>query len=147
VNFLETLRTGWASIISHRLRSGLTMLGILIGIAAVILTVGLGLGSQQQVGAQISALGSNLLIVSPGQHHLHYRHSRRVRLGIDLDDGGRDRLGVQGRRTRRRCGRSGEDDFALTHQWVDQLDDLGGRNQPVLAVGAGQDALQRTFHH
>ncbi len=42
------------------------MLGILIGISAVILTVGLGLGTQQQVGAQISALGSNLLIVSPG---------------------------------------------------------------------------------
>jgi len=42
------------------------MLGILIGISAVILTVGLGLGTQQQVGAQISARGSNLLIVSPG---------------------------------------------------------------------------------
>ena len=66
VKFLETFRTGWDSIRSHRLRSGLTMLGILIGIAAVILTVGLGLGSQQQVGAQISSLGSNLLIVSPG---------------------------------------------------------------------------------
>ncbi len=66
MNILETLRTGWFSIVSHRLRSGLTMLGILIGIAAVILTVGLGLGSQRQVGAQISALGSNLLIVSPG---------------------------------------------------------------------------------
>jgi len=66
VNFLETLRTSWNSIRCHRLRSGLTMLGILIGISAVILTVGLGLGTQQQVGAQISALGSNLLIVSPG---------------------------------------------------------------------------------
>jgi putative ABC transport system permease protein len=44
----------------------LTMLGILIGIAAVVLSVGLGLGSQQEVGAQISSLGSNLLIVSPG---------------------------------------------------------------------------------
>jgi putative ABC transport system permease protein len=42
------------------------MLGILIGIAAVILTVGLGEGAQQQVGSEISALGSNLLIVSPG---------------------------------------------------------------------------------
>src|SRR3978361_289223 len=66
MNWLETLRTGLEAIRSHRLRSGLTMLGILIGIAAVILTVGLGLGSQQQVGAQISSLGSNLLIVSPG---------------------------------------------------------------------------------
>jgi putative ABC transport system permease protein len=66
VNWLETVRTGWDAIRSHRLRSGLTMLGILIGIAAVVLTVGLGLGSQQEVGARISSLGSNLLIVSPG---------------------------------------------------------------------------------
>ena len=51
---------------SHRLRSSLTMLGILIGIAAVILTVGLGEGAQQQVKSQINALGTNLLIVSPG---------------------------------------------------------------------------------
>jgi putative ABC transport system permease protein len=42
------------------------MLGILIGIAAVILTVGLGEGAQAKVSGQINALGSNLLIVSPG---------------------------------------------------------------------------------
>jgi putative ABC transport system permease protein len=42
------------------------MLGILIGIAAVILTVGLGEGAQQEVREQINSLGSNLLIVSPG---------------------------------------------------------------------------------
>lgn len=66
MNWLDTFRTGLESIRSHRLRSALTCLGILIGIAAVILTVGLGLGSQQQVGASISSLGSNLLIVSPG---------------------------------------------------------------------------------
>ena len=35
MNWLETFRTGWDAIRSHRLRSGLTMLGILIGIAAV----------------------------------------------------------------------------------------------------------------
>ena len=62
----ETIRTGWDAIRGHRLRSGLTMLGVLIGIAAVVLTVGLGLGSQQEVGARISSLGSNLLIVTPG---------------------------------------------------------------------------------
>ncbi len=45
----ETLRTGLEAIRTHRLRSALTMLGILIGIAAVILTVGLGQGAQQQV--------------------------------------------------------------------------------------------------
>jgi putative ABC transport system permease protein len=54
------------AIRTHRLRSGLTMLGILIGIAAVILTVGLGEGAQAQVRDQINSLGTNLLIVSPG---------------------------------------------------------------------------------
>jgi putative ABC transport system permease protein len=62
----ETLRTGWAAVRGHTLRSMLTVLGILIGIAAVILTVGLGLGTQKDVSQQISALGSNLLIVTPG---------------------------------------------------------------------------------
>jgi putative ABC transport system permease protein len=66
MNWFETLRTGLEAVRSHRLRSILTMLGILIGIAAVILTVGLGQGAQVQVRDQIAALGSNLLIVSPG---------------------------------------------------------------------------------
>jgi hypothetical protein len=66
MNWLETIRTGLEAVRSHRLRSGLTVLGILIGIAAVILTVGLGLGAQQQITQQINSLGSNLLIVAPG---------------------------------------------------------------------------------
>ena len=66
MNWTETLHTSWSAIRAHTLRSVLTVLGILIGIAAVILTVGLGLGTQKDVSAQISALGSNLLIVSPG---------------------------------------------------------------------------------
>ncbi len=61
-----TLRTALEAIRAHRLRSLLTILGILIGIAAVILTVGLGQGAQVQVRDQIGKLGSNLLIVSPG---------------------------------------------------------------------------------
>ena len=61
-----TLLTGWSSIRAHSMRSLLTTLGILIGIAAVILTVGLGLGTQKDVSAQSSSLGSNLLIVTPG---------------------------------------------------------------------------------
>ena len=66
VSFGETLRTALQGIQTHRLRSGLTMLGILIGIAAVILTVGLGQGAQKQVRDSIDKLGSHLLIVSPG---------------------------------------------------------------------------------
>ena len=66
MTLLETIRTALEAVRSHRLRSLLTMLGILIGIAAVILTVGLGQGAQAQVQAQIGKLGSNLLIVAPG---------------------------------------------------------------------------------
>ncbi len=62
----ETLRTAYDAIGHRRLRSILTVLGITIGIAAVMLTVGLGQGAQQQVASQINALGTNLLVVSPG---------------------------------------------------------------------------------
>lgn len=66
MSWWETLRTGLDTLRSHRLRSGLTMLGILIGIAAVILTVGLGEGAQAQISSRINALGTNLLVVTPG---------------------------------------------------------------------------------
>ena len=66
MNWGETIRTALEAIRSRRMRSSLTMLGILIGIAAVMLTVGLGQGAQTQVRNQINQLGSNLLIVSPG---------------------------------------------------------------------------------
>jgi len=66
MNWAETFATSWQAIRAHALRSLLTVLGILVGIAAVVVTVGLGLGTQKDVSEQISALGSNLLIVSPG---------------------------------------------------------------------------------
>ncbi len=66
MTWLETLRTAYDALRTRRLRSALTMLGILIGIAAVMLTVGLGQGAQKQVTDQINKLGSNLLIVTPG---------------------------------------------------------------------------------
>ena len=66
MGWLETLRTAAAAVRAHRLRSLLTMLGIVIGISSVVLTVGLGQGAQSEVRKQIDSLGSNLLIVSPG---------------------------------------------------------------------------------
>jgi putative ABC transport system permease protein len=62
----DTVASAFQAIISHRSRSLLTVLGILIGIAAVIVTVGLGEGSEASVTSAISSLGSNLLTVSPG---------------------------------------------------------------------------------
>jgi putative ABC transport system permease protein len=66
VRLRDTLRSGLEALLGHGLRSLLTILGILIGIAAVILTVGLGEGAQSSVNSAISALGSNLLVITPG---------------------------------------------------------------------------------
>ena len=66
MSWLETLRTGFNGVRSHRLRSSLTVLGILIGIAGVIIAVGLGEGASGQVTSEINALGSNVLTITPG---------------------------------------------------------------------------------
>ena len=66
MNWPETFRTGAEAVKAHRMRSILTMLGIIIGVSSVILTVGLGQGAQDEVSSQIDSLGSNLLVVSPG---------------------------------------------------------------------------------
>lgn len=62
----EALRIGVAAMRSHKLRTFLTMLGIIIGIAAVVSVVALGEGSRQQVLENISALGTNRIDVLPG---------------------------------------------------------------------------------
>ncbi len=66
MTFLETVRTAFTAVMSRKMRSALTMLGILIGIASVMLTVGLGQGAQEQITSQINKLGSNLIIVNSG---------------------------------------------------------------------------------
>ncbi len=62
----DTFWTAMDAVRSHRLRSALTMLGILIGITAVVLTVGIGQGASATVRDQINELGTNVLVVSPG---------------------------------------------------------------------------------
>jgi ABC-type antimicrobial peptide transport system permease subunit len=66
MNWRDTLSTATDAVRTHRLRSALTMLGILIGITAVILTVGIGRGARADVQDQIDELGTNVLVVSPG---------------------------------------------------------------------------------
>lgn len=65
--FREAFVMALKALQSHRLRSFLTMLGIIIGIASVMLVVALGTGSQQQILANISSLGTNTLEVFPGK--------------------------------------------------------------------------------
>lgn len=67
MNLLELIRISISALKANKLRSMLTMLGIIIGVAAVIAMVGIGNGATANITSQIKGLGSNLLIVSPGQ--------------------------------------------------------------------------------
>lgn len=67
MNLLESIRISLRALRANKLRSMLTMLGIIIGVAAVIAMVGIGNGATASITSQIKGLGSNLLIVSPGQ--------------------------------------------------------------------------------
>src|SRR3954452_11522993 len=62
----ETVRFALRGVTANKLRSGLTVLGILIGVAAVILLVAVGNGSAQQIQASIERLGTNTLTVTGG---------------------------------------------------------------------------------
>ena len=64
--YKEGFLMAWSSLIANKMRSLLTMLGIIIGVAAVIALVSIGYGVRQQITESISSLGSNLLMVYPG---------------------------------------------------------------------------------
>jgi putative ABC transport system permease protein len=66
MNLRSTLKTAFDALLRNRARSLLTMLGVVIGVGAVIVTVAIGSGARVSVQQQISSLGSNLIIVLPG---------------------------------------------------------------------------------
>ena len=66
MSFLDAILSSLSAIRAHALRSVLTMLGIVIGVAAVIAMVAVGNGARERVNAQIQSLGANLIIVIPG---------------------------------------------------------------------------------
>jgi len=66
MNYLDTLRGALRSLRANRLRSALTTLGIVIGIAAVITMLAVGEGARQKVSEQMKSLGTNLILIMPG---------------------------------------------------------------------------------
>jgi putative ABC transport system permease protein len=67
VRLAEAWRVALDALRANRLRSVLTMLGVVIGVAAVVALVAIGTGTKQQIEQQVEGLGSNLLIVVPGR--------------------------------------------------------------------------------
>lgn len=65
MNWIESFRTAWRALRANKLRSFLTMLGIIVGVASVITMVAIGSGAQTQIAEQIRTLGANVLMVQP----------------------------------------------------------------------------------
>ncbi len=63
---VETLRIAWGGIAANKLRSGLAILGMTIGVASVIVLIAVGNGSSQAVKSQIQSLGTNVLLIQAG---------------------------------------------------------------------------------
>jgi len=83
-SFVEAFRMAVLAMNAHRMRTFLTMLGIIIGIASVVCVVALGEGSRQKVLAQIASIGTNTLQINPGRGFGDIR-SGRVRTLVVSD--------------------------------------------------------------
>jgi macrolide transport system ATP-binding/permease protein len=84
--FIDHFRQALHAIVSHKMRSFLSMVGILIGIASVIAMLALGQGAKESITKQLASLGSNLLSVRPGSSQLH---------GVALEAGSVTRFTLQ----------------------------------------------------
>ena len=69
MNFLMIIRIAFRALVRNKMRAALTMLGIIIGVSAVIAMVSIGQGAQASVQAQIAGIGTNLLFVSAGSQN------------------------------------------------------------------------------
>ncbi len=67
MNIVESLRVAFRALAANKLRSILTMLGIIIGVGAVIVLISMGRGVENYITDQFASLGSNLLFITPGQ--------------------------------------------------------------------------------
>lgn len=74
MNILMIFRVAWRALSRHKLRSALTMLGIIIGVGSVITMVGVGQGASRQVQSRIASLGSNVLMVFSGSGRSGHFH-------------------------------------------------------------------------
>jgi putative ABC transport system permease protein len=78
----EAARVAWEALRANRLRSALTMLGVVIGVASVVLLVAIGTGARNEVTSGVESLGSNILFVAPG--NLSFGSTPALsRLGLD----------------------------------------------------------------
>jgi putative ABC transport system permease protein len=129
VRVAEAFRVAVTALRANRLRSLLTMLGVIIGVAAVVVLVAIGTGAKQEVEDQVNGLGANLVILVPGQLEFG---SAPTRSRLELADA--DRLG-------RALGQPGE--VAVTLASGETV--RAGGNSAFATVNGTNAAVPRVF--
>jgi len=66
MNYRNLIKISFKALMNNKLRGFLTMLGIIIGVASVIAMLAIGQGSKSSIRSQISDMGSNLIMIQPG---------------------------------------------------------------------------------
>ena len=107
MNPIVTFRISLSSLGANKLRSGLTLLGIVIGVSAVISLMAIGQGVQQSITSRIESLGTNLLFVQPGESVQQGGLGGGGWQRLHPYPGGRSRLGRPGLRPHRKSGGAG----------------------------------------
>ena len=86
MSILESLANALSALLANKLRSLLTMLGVIIGVGAIITTTSIGEGAKADVTERIQTLGANILAVRPGQSRFRGRGSADARRSLTVED-------------------------------------------------------------
>lgn len=86
MNIFESLANAFRGLLANKLRSLLTMLGVIIGVGAIITTTSIGEGAKADITERIQTLGANILAVRPGQSMFRGRSSADVRRSLTVED-------------------------------------------------------------
>lgn len=86
MGILESLANALRGLFANKLRSSLTMLGVIIGVGAIMTTTSIGEGAKADITARIKTLGANILAVRPGQGRFRGRSSAESRQSLKYED-------------------------------------------------------------
>ncbi|MCZ6679850.1 MAG: ABC transporter permease [Candidatus Poribacteria bacterium] len=86
MGILESLANALSSLAVNKLRSSLTMLGVIIGVAAIMTTTSIGEGAKADITERIQTLGANILAIRPGQSRFRGRSSGQDRQSLKYED-------------------------------------------------------------
>ena len=95
MRFFELIRFALGAIVAHPMRSALTSLGVVIGVAAVVMMTSIGLGASKRVTDTIAGLGSNLILVQPTFQRGGGFVSGGAGQGLSLRDGDAEAIAKQ----------------------------------------------------